>query len=515
MALKLEEKRAPGRADLPFTSLLRSPALERLERRAPVAPAPAHGASRSKRANSVIFPAHPMSARHPAGAIAERRGAAGVEQMPRGQARPVPMREPPATQPRSEYSQAPSKLPDGTGRIDYALFAALCGLLCFGLVMVYSASTEAVPGDPAYWFRRELLWMGLGTAALVVTMRIPYSRWRRPAVYVMVGALLLMALVVLIGKEVNGAQRWLALGAFFSFQPSELAKLAFILYIADWLSRKGQQVGTFIYGLAPFALLTGVVLSLVMVQNDMGTAIIIAALAVAMFITAGARFLVQLLPTLVSGMLSFGFIVMHTPFRLARLQALQDPLNCQAPGSYQICQGLLALGSGGLSGVGLGASRQKAGYLPNPWTDSIFAIIGEELGFIGCALILSLLLLFAYRAILVGRRAPDMYGMLLATGIACWIATQAFLNIGSVIALIPFTGVPLPFISFGGSSLVTTMAAVGILLNISRYSNQSARDGNASIQKAHQLSQAGRENNAGSHLRRRDGRAHLPRAGRR
>ncbi|HEY7125083.1 MAG TPA: putative lipid II flippase FtsW [Ktedonobacterales bacterium] len=458
MALKIEEKPSPpkpvpARVERPLPSMLRSPALERRER---IAPAPA--------------------------------------------------------QPRSKGRSQQHSLPGGAGRIDYVLFAALMGMLCFGLVMVYSASTEAVPGDPTYWFRRELLWVGLGIAALVVTMRIPYYRWRRLAVYAMIGAFILMVLVLLVGKQVNGAQRWLALGPFFSFQPSELAKLAFILYIADWLSRKGRQVGTFIYGLAPFALLTGVVLSLVLFQNDMGTAIIIAALAVAMFITAGARFLVQLLPMLISGMLSFGFIALHTPFRQARLQALQDPLNCVAQGSYQVCQGLIALGSGGLSGVGLGASRQKAGYLPNPWTDSIFAIIGEELGFIGCALILVLLLLFAYRAIRIGRRAPDMYGMLLATGIACWIAAQAMLNIGSVSALIPFTGVPLPFISFGGSSLVTTMAAVGILLNISRQSKQPAM--NDQMHRQH-LSPSGIENDAGTYLRRRNGRAHLPRAGRR
>ncbi len=518
MVLNIEEKRAPGRQrpvslpDLSCISILRSPVLEHLE---PMDPLAARAASRSKRAERGTAADHLPGSRYAASAVAERPGKAGsIEQMPNGQTgqarQPLPTRspDPSASQPQGKQNSQKHVLGSRTGRADYVLLATLCGLLCFGLVMVYSASTEAVPGDPSYWFRRELLWVGLGIGALFVTMRVPYDCWRRLAVYGMLGALLLLGLVLLAGKEVNGAQRWLTLGSFFSFQPSELAKLAFILYIADWLSRKGRQVRTFTYGLVPFALLTGVVLSLVMLQNDMGTAIIIAAFALAMFITAGAN-LAQLLPMLISGMLSFGFIALHTPFRLARLQAMQDPLNCLAQGSYQVCQGLLALGSGGFTGMGLGASRQKAGYLPNPWTDSIFAIIGEELGFIGCTLILVLIFLFAYRAIRVGRHAPNMYGLLLATGIACWIAIQALLNIGSVIALIPFTGVPLPFISFGGSSLVTTMAAVGMVLNISRYSQQSAPQ-----QKTHSSS-SGRANHADTHLRRRDRRAHLPGPGRR
>lgn len=363
-------------------------------------------------------------------------------------------------------------LPAPTQKIDYILLADVSGLLCFGLVMVYSASTEAVFGDPSYWFRRELLWCGLGLIAMLVTLNIPHHRWQRLSVPLMAWALVLLVLVLIVGKNINGGQRWLPLGPF-TFQPSELAKLAFTLYIADWLSRKGSQVESFMYGLVPFAILTGFVISLVMLQNDMGTAIIIAAFAGAMFITAGAN-LLHLLPMVVSGTATFAFIAFSTPFRVSRLEAFLDPLNCASSTSYQVCQGIIALGSGGFTGLGLGASRQKAGYLPNPWTDSIFAIIGEELGFIGCAVVILLIVTLTYRAFRVSRRAPRMYGALLATGIACWIAVQALLNIGSVVALIPFTGVPLPFVSFGGSSLVTTMAAIGILLNVSRYSYHSS-----------------------------------------
>jgi len=390
-------------------------------------------------------------------------------------------------------------LPAPTERSDYKLLAAVGGLLCFGLVMVYSASTTAVYGDPSYWFRRELLWAGLGLLAMFVTTNIAYDRWRHISVSIMGGTLALLILVLVVGKNINGGQRWLPLGPF-TFQPSELAKLTFTLYIADWLSRKGEQVSSFIYGLIPFAILTGFVIMLVMLQNDMGTAIIIAAFAVAMFITAGAN-LWRLLPMMLSGVVTFAFIAFNTPFRISRLEAFRDPLNCASSASYQVCQGIIALGSGGFTGLGLGASRQKAGYLPNPWTDSIFAVIGEELGFIGCLVLILLFVTLTYRAFRIGRRAPEMYGALLATGIACWVAVQAILNIGSVVALIPFTGVPLPFVSFGGSSLVTTMAAIGILLNISRYS--------------HHPSPSGTQTYADTDLRRRHWGAYLPSAGRR
>jgi cell division protein FtsW len=403
------------------------------------------------------------------------------------------------TQP-SQQDRHIDPLPVHAGRADYRLLAIVSGLLCFGLVMVYSASTSPVYGDPSSLFRRELLWVGLGLITMFLTMNIPYDRWRYLSIAVMAGALVLLVLVLVVGKNVNGGQRWLPVGPF-TFQPSELAKLAFTLYIADWLSRKGKQVSSFMYGLVPFAILTGVVIMLVMLQNDMGTAIIIATFAVAMFITAGAN-LLHLLPMMLSGVVTFAWIAFNTPFRVSRLEAFRDPLNCGPTSpSYQVCQGLLALGSGGITGLGLGNSRQKAGYLPNPWTDSIFAVIGEELGFIGCFIVILLIVMLTYRAFRVGRRALEVYGGLLATGVACWIAVQAMLNIGSVVAIIPFTGVPLPFISFGGSSLVTTMAAIGILLNISRYSDYS--------------SSSGTEKNADTHLRRRDRRPYLSGAGRR
>ena len=355
-----------------------------------------------------------------------------------------------------------------SGPLDYPLLLGVVALLLLGLVMVFSASQFAQPGDPGYYFRHQLMWALVGCAALLVTSRVDYHLWRRFALPAMGLALLLLALVLVMGHTIYGAQRWLSLG-FFSFQPSELTKFALVIYIAGWLVRMGDEVRTFRSGLLPFAAITGIILGLVLLQNDMGTSLVIGALALAMFFAAGAN-LLQLVPTIGLGVLGFWIVAAATPFRRARLEAFLHPLppGCSYAGSYQVCQGLISLGSGGLFGRGLGDSVQKAGYLPNPFTDSIFAITGEELGLLGCTALLALFALLAFRGLRIGRRAPDAYGALLACGITCWLVAQAAINIGSVVDAIPFTGVPLPFVSFGGSSLVMSLAAVGVLLNISR-----------------------------------------------
>ena len=226
-------------------------------------------------------------------------------------------------------------------------------------------------------------------------------------------------------------------------------------------------MGTFLYGLAPFVILVGVVLGLVLLENDMGTAVIIAGFATAMFFTAGAN-IVQFLLAVACG----GLIFVQEAFkgyRYLRLIGFLDPFKHISDINLQLYQSLLALGSGGWFGLGLGASRQKTGYLPFPFTDSIFAILGEELGFIGCSAIIMLFLFLAFRGFRLARRTQDIYGALLATGITTWLVLQAIINVGASTDSIPYTGVPLPFISFGGSSLVISLAAVGVLLNISRY----------------------------------------------
>jgi cell division protein FtsW len=369
-----------------------------------------------------------------------------------------------------KLAELETNLPRVARRIDPWLLMIVLALMCIGIVMVYSASSfiaARYEGDASYFFQRELLWVVLGVVAMIVTMQVDYRFWRRLSLVGMVIILPLLVIVLKFGVNVYGASRWLAFGSFFSFQPSELTKLVLALYIADWLARKGNKVGTFLYGLAPFVLLVGLVLGLVLLENDMGTTIIIAGFATVMFFTAGAN-IVQFLLALACGGLIFLREALHG-YRYYRITGFLDPFKNVTSINLQLYQSLLALGSGGLFGLGLGASRQKTGYLPLPYTDSIFAIIGEELGFIGCTVIVALFLALAFRGFRLARRAPDMYGALLATGITTWLVLQAMINIGATTGTIPYTGVPLPFISFGGSSLVVSLAAVGVLLNISRY----------------------------------------------
>ncbi len=317
----------------------------------------------------------------------------------------------------------------GPGRPDYLLLLAVAALLVFGLVMVFSASQYAVPGDPSYWFRRQALWSGLGVVALLVASRVDYHYWRQLASPGMLLTLLLLLLVLKAGDNVDGGQRWLRLG-FFSLQPSELAKLAFTIYTADWLVRKGDEIRSWLYGLLPFAVLTGTVLALVLLlQNDLGTTIVVAALALALFFAAGANPL-QLVPTLAVDALGALALVFSSGFRRARIEAFLHPLTpgCTDAVSYHTCQGLISLGSGGLLGRGLGDSLQKAGDLPNPFTDSVFAVIGEELGFIGCVTLLVLFALLAARGYRAGRLAPDAYGALLVCGITTWLLVQALVK---------------------------------------------------------------------------------------
>jgi cell division protein FtsW len=348
------------------------------------------------------------------------------------------------------------------------LTGTVTALLLLGLLMVSSASQLSVVGDPWYWVRRQALNAAIGVVALVAAARVDYHQWRRVSVPALLVALALLLAVLVAGRSAYGAQRWLHLGPF-SFQPSEVAKLALVIYLAHWLERRVDSVRRLRGGLAPFAVMTGLVLALVLMQNDLGTSVVIAATAVAMFVVAGAS-LLQLAPALAIGASALALVVAHSGVRRARLDAWLHPLppGCAEAASYQLCQGLISLGSGGWFGRGLGDSLQKAGYLPNPFTDSIFAVIGEELGLAGCLLTLGLFAVFAYRGLRISQRAPDRFGALLACGVTSWLVLQALVNVGSVVDAIPFSGVPLPLVSYGGSSLVVTLAAIGILLNISR-----------------------------------------------
>ncbi len=352
---------------------------------------------------------------------------------------------------------------------DYWLIVTIAGLLMIGLVMVYSASQFSRPGDAGYWFRQQLLWVILGSGALAFTLSIDYQRWHKIALPGLLLGCLLLAVVLLFGTSVSGGRRWLSLG-LLTFQPSELIKLAVVIYFAHWLARRGDRVQSVPEGLVPFAFLLGAIVISIVLENDVGTSLVVVLTALAMFHSAGAR-LGHLLVALSFGVVSYLLIVLATGFRRDRFEAFLHPLppGCGGTASYQVCQGLISLGSGGITGSGLGDGVQKAGYLPNPFTDGIFAITGQELGLFGCMVIILLFAIVAYRGLQIARHANDMFGSLLAGGITCWLIVQAAINIGSVVDLIPYTGVPLPLISYGGSSLITTLAALGILLNISRY----------------------------------------------
>src|SRR5688572_3261552 len=367
---------------------------------------------------------------------------------------------------------------------DYALILAITGLLAFGLIMVYSSSVVTAYTayrNQFYFFFKQLLSAGIGLVALLVLMRVDYHVLRTLSVPGLIGAVVLLAAVLIpgIGSEVYGAQRWISLGQF-QLQPSELSKLALVLYIAHWLTSKREQVSDFANGLLPFGVLMTIVVALLMKQPDMGTTIVIVTTALVIFFVAGAS-LTHL--ALLSGVGAFAgvLLIRIAPYRMERLTAFLDPWANPQATSYHVVQSLLAFGAGGATGVGLGVGRQKFFHLPFPHTDSIFAVVGEELGLLGTVPIVLAFLFFAYRGLRIAWYAPDQFGRLLAVGITGGIAFQAMLNMAVLTSSVPFTGITLPFISYGGSSLISTLAACGVLLNVSRQTVASAAEVGAPV----------------------------------
>jgi len=346
---------------------------------------------------------------------------------------------------------------------------AVGALTAFGLIMVFSASE--VQGwlwfhNAAYYFERQLIWLALGLVLLGISAQIDYHRLRPLAwpLGVVTVALLLLVLLPHFGIEVNGARRWLRLGPL-QMQPAELAKLAAIVFMAVWLERHRERLGSIENGVVPFLALLGLLTLLIILERDLGTTLIVAAIMLSQFLIAGGRKRDVLLLGLIIALCIYVFIRME-PYRLHRLLAFfnpwADPLNT----GFQAIQSVIALGSGGFFGVGLGQSIQKYQWLPFAHTDFIFAIIGEETGLIGTTAVLALFGLFTYRGYRVALKAPDAFGSVLATGVTTWIAFQALVNIAAVTVTLPTTGIPLPFISYGGSSLAINLLAVGILLNV-------------------------------------------------
>jgi cell division protein FtsW len=352
-----------------------------------------------------------------------------------------------------------------------ALLSTVLVLNLVGLVMVLSSSSvEALANYGSSWlfFKRQVAWTVLGMGALALTSRVDYRRLRQLVgpMLVTATALLLLVLVPGLGISVSGSTRWLGMGSL-RFQPSELAKLALLVYCADVCTRRAGAMADWHQVLRPISLVFGFFALLVMKEPDMGTTIVMAILTGTILFVAGVR-LRQLALLGLGGMGAAALLAIVEPYRRARLISFLDPFADARAGGYQVAQSLIALGSGGWTGVGLGAGRAKWLFLPNAHTDFIFAVIGEELGLLGCVLVLFLFAALTVLGIRAAARAPDRFGTLVAAGITGWIAGQALVNVGAVTGMLPVTGVPLPFVSFGGSALLFTMAAAGVLLNVAR-----------------------------------------------
>lgn len=354
---------------------------------------------------------------------------------------------------------------------DYFLIAAVVVLALIGLTMVSSASVAMAAqkmGDHYYYFKHQFFIGILGGGFLAfLTYKTDYHKWKRFAFPFLLLSLLSLAAVFVpgVGKNYGGASRWIKIGSQ-TFQPSELIKLIFIIYLAAWMSKDGEKVKKFKEGFLPFAALIGIISILIIKQPDVGTLGVIIFISVAMFFVAGAK-LSYICSLFFAGCLSLWGLIKIAPYRMNRLLVFLNPgLDPKGIG-YQIGQALLAIGSGGIFGLGLGYSRQKFNYLPEPIGDSVFAIIAEELGIIGTSCIIILFIFIAWRGFKIAKKTPDRFGRLLAAGITAWIIFQALMNIAAITSLMPLTGIPLPFISYGSSSLVMLMIGIGIMANIS------------------------------------------------
>lgn len=360
-------------------------------------------------------------------------------------------------------------------KTDRFLFWTVLTLLCIGLLMLSSSSTVLSFqrfNNNYYYFLRQLMFGAVpGLILMYALSRIDYHIWQKFAPIMVLTGIILLVLVLIpgIGFKVGNARRWINLGSFL-FQPTEYVKLALILYLASWYDKRQHHAADLYYGFLPALTIVGFVAGLIIMEPDIGSMLVLACIAAIMFFIGGVR-MRYIYTAAASALVVLWILVKAAPYRLQRFLAFLDP-SIDAKGiSYQINQALLAIGTGGWWGVGFGQSRQKYSYLPEPIGDSIFAIVSEELGFLRISLIMLLFLLLAFRGFKIARKAPDTFGKLAAAGITSWLVIQALINIGGITALIPLTGIPLTFISYGSTALAISLAAVGILLNISRYSD--------------------------------------------
>ncbi len=365
----------------------------------------------------------------------------------------------------------------GEHEADKSFVTAIFVLILFGLVMLFSASSVvsyARFGNTYHYFIRQLVSLAVAVAGFFIVSRINYQIWKKLAIFFLFFSIALLVAVFIPGLRagIGTANRWIVIFGF-NFQPSELVKIAFLIYLATWLEAKRHTVGDLASGVIPFLAILFVIALLLMAQPDLGTLLIIAATAMVVFFAGGAKISHLALIILLAAIAIFAVVSLRASYQNERLKCFKDPNSNTDSHCYQLNQSLIAVGSGGLFGRGLGESRQKYMYLPEVWGDSIFPVIAEEAGFLVSSLLILLYLFLFYRGLLIARGAPDVYGSMLAVGVVTWLAIQTFLNIGGMINLIPMTGVPLPFISAGGTATLSNLLAMGILVNISKHTKQS------------------------------------------
>ncbi len=365
-------------------------------------------------------------------------------------------------------------------RIDPVIFFISLGLVAFGVVMVFSASHILALdryGDAFYFVKRHVLWAVLGFACMLAVSQTDPRRLRKIAFPLLIASVLALLMVFApgIGKEAGGARRWLMLGPF-SFQPAEAAKLGLVIFLAHFLALKGDRLNHGLFGFLPPVGFAGIILGLMLIQPDLGTATLTAAVVGVLLYLAGARPSHLRICALATGFVLAGMVV-FAPWRMKRIFAFWDPFAAAKGAGYQLIQSLLAIARGGLAGLGLGEGKQKLFYLPEPHTDFIYAVVGEELGLIGALCVAAAFVVLLWRGFQIAARCEDFFSALLAAGVTFLVVAQGFLNMAVAAGLLPTTGIPLPLISLGGSSLVFTLISLGLLISIESSHHASRQAG--------------------------------------
>ena len=360
--------------------------------------------------------------------------------------------------------------------IDYTLLITVFLLLSLGLIMVLSASspTALSEGSNSYaYFIRQLFFAILGLFAMFAISKIDYRFYKRVYKLGYLIAIVLLLAVLLVGKTVNGAKRWIVLTGALSFQPSEIVKLLMIIFYAAVLTKNRDQLGKFFKGIVKHAIYLVPIALLLMLEPHLSATLVIVGVCILMMVFAGCKLWQMIVPGLCIGIPGLVYIIVKSAYRLKRVTTFLNPWSDQLGKGWQVIQSLYAIGSGGLFGLGLGQSKQKYLYLPEPQNDFIFSVLAEELGFVGCVFVIILFAILIWRGVLIAMKAPDMFGSLLAIGITTLFGIQVIINIAVVTSSMPATGMPLPFFSYGGTALFIILCEVGILLNISRAGNKT------------------------------------------